>query len=63
MVFLDMFSFLPLPVAEVEGSSDEHPIQLDGITVDESSGGYSRYFSQGEWSVPLLQIIAVINLL
>ena len=35
MVFLDMFSFLPLPDAEVEGLSDEHPIQLDGVTVDE----------------------------
>ena len=35
MVFLDMFSFLPLPVAEVEGSSDEHPIRLDGVMADE----------------------------
>ena len=48
MVFLDLFSFPPLPDAEVEGLSDEHLIWLDGIMVDESSGGYSRYFSQGE---------------
>lgn len=35
VVFQDMFSFPPPPDAEVEGSSDEHPIRLDGVTVDE----------------------------
>jgi len=34
-VFLDMFSFPPPPDTEVEGSSDEHPIRLDGVMADE----------------------------
>ncbi|KIM62352.1 hypothetical protein SCLCIDRAFT_25084 [Scleroderma citrinum Foug A] len=34
-VFRDMFSFPPPPDTEVEGSSDEHPIRLDGVAADE----------------------------